>query len=155
MVWGRFGGHCFYCGCPLPPLADWHVDHGVPLDQGGTDSVFNLYPACPPCNLGKHARTVEQFRTDLGAPHFFGEIHQVVEAAAKFGTTYDHDGQQLAVDWQSGFYLWMIAHGHEACHSVSCRCGPEGESLAHPDHSHIVDPRPVPPSATVPDVGHA
>ena len=73
-----FGGHCAYCGGPLGEK--WHADHIEPVDreikwitgQGPVqtgkmhkperDTVGNMNPACPPCNLDKHAMSLEGWR---------------------------------------------------------------------------------------------
>ena len=49
----RDGAICRYCGEHAP---DGHVDHVVPLSQGGTDGPDNLAWTCPACNLAKGAR---------------------------------------------------------------------------------------------------
>lgn len=51
-VFKRDGFRCVYCGntptqCPL------HVDHVVPVADGGTNKTSNLVTACDKCNLGK------------------------------------------------------------------------------------------------------
>jgi 5-methylcytosine-specific restriction endonuclease McrA len=42
-------------GEPCGALAT-HVDHVIPLADGGTDDESNLRAACPPCNLSRGAR---------------------------------------------------------------------------------------------------
>ena len=49
-----YGTNCYLCDNPLPE--DWHVEHVIPLSKGGWDVPENLRPACPKCNLSKHAR---------------------------------------------------------------------------------------------------
>lgn len=74
----KFGGRCAYCGQPLGEK--WHADHieaverelkyvrGEGLVATGKlhrperDTLANLNPACPPCNLDKHAMTLEDWR---------------------------------------------------------------------------------------------
>lgn len=46
---------CQYCGA----YAD-HVDHVIPVVQGGTNDPDNLVAACGPCNMSKGGRTPEQ-----------------------------------------------------------------------------------------------
>lgn len=43
---------CRYCGLPsrVSPL---HIDHVIPVSQGGTNDRWNLTAACADCNLGK------------------------------------------------------------------------------------------------------
>jgi len=50
---------CVYCGTDEAPF---HVDHVFPVSQGGTDDLENLVCACAPCNLGKGALTLEEWR---------------------------------------------------------------------------------------------
>ncbi|WP_371077422.1 HNH endonuclease [Sinorhizobium sp. CB7] len=50
---------CGYCGSRLAPL---HVDHIIPLIQGGSNDPENLITACLICNTGKSGRTPEQWR---------------------------------------------------------------------------------------------
>jgi 5-methylcytosine-specific restriction endonuclease McrA len=47
---------CRYCGVPAE-----HIDHYVPLKQGGLHCRTNLVPACALCNLSKGARTPEEW----------------------------------------------------------------------------------------------
>lgn len=59
-------GLCAYCGsfCPFESRHGddgWHVDHIVPLSQGGPDQRSNVTLACASCNLKKSARTPAEF----------------------------------------------------------------------------------------------
>lgn len=40
--------HCHMCGEPCPP--DTHMDHLVPVSNGGVTVIGNLAPACVTCN---------------------------------------------------------------------------------------------------------
>jgi 5-methylcytosine-specific restriction endonuclease McrA len=51
-------GRCAYCHAPL---TDYHVDHIIPLARGGAHSWENLVLACPPCNLSKGDKLVEEW----------------------------------------------------------------------------------------------
>lgn len=46
------GGRCTTCGVPLT-LETMHVDHRVPLAEGGSNHPLNLQPLCTLCNTGK------------------------------------------------------------------------------------------------------
>jgi 5-methylcytosine-specific restriction endonuclease McrA len=52
-------GRCAYCMEPLTARA--HVDHIIPLIQGGSNDPSNLCLACPTCNQGKGGRTGPEF----------------------------------------------------------------------------------------------
>lgn len=51
-VFERDGYTCQYCGAKAPDVT-LHVDHIVPVSDGGTDDLSNLVTACEYCNLGK------------------------------------------------------------------------------------------------------
>lgn len=80
----KYGGLCAYCGCTLGDR--WHADHieaverklefvrdGHSMRMRATgevhrperDCIENLNPSCAPCNIDKHAMTLEQWRTKL------------------------------------------------------------------------------------------
>lgn len=48
---------CQYCGAH-PPATVLHVDHIVPVAEGGGNDESNLITACQGCNLGKGARVL-------------------------------------------------------------------------------------------------
>jgi 5-methylcytosine-specific restriction endonuclease McrA len=55
-------GLCAYCDTPL--FGTYHVDHILPICLGGTNEWNNLAIVCPPCNLSKHKRRIEDFIND-------------------------------------------------------------------------------------------
>jgi len=77
----KFGNRCAYCGAPLGER--WHADHiesvqrklehvrGKGFVQTGEmyrpehDHIGNLAPACAPCNIDKHAMSLEDWREKL------------------------------------------------------------------------------------------
>jgi len=78
LVRAKYDGCCAYCGCDLPER--WHVDHLKPVRRRThrrTDQremriparhrLDNCMPSCPPCNIDKHARSLEQWRDWLSA----------------------------------------------------------------------------------------
>lgn len=68
----KFGGRCAYCGCQLGEK--WHADHIEPIvrndwlkiprgpDWPERDTIENMNPACPPCNIDKHSLSLEHWR---------------------------------------------------------------------------------------------
>ena len=60
-MWNRSSGRCWYCGVDLNP-ALFHVDHVTARNNGGTNDMSNLVAACPPCNVTKKDRTIDEFR---------------------------------------------------------------------------------------------
>lgn len=91
----RFAGLCAYCGEPLG--VRWHADHFEPVRRewwkpgGGmerphNDTLANLLPACAPCNLDKHAMTLEDWRRKLqGAAGVLARNHATYRHAVRFG----------------------------------------------------------------------
>lgn len=53
-IFKRDGFVCQYCGAH-PPASVLHVDHIVPVAEGGGNDEDNLVTACDGCNLGKAA----------------------------------------------------------------------------------------------------
>lgn len=52
---------CVYCGRSAPEVV-LHVDHVLPVSEGGTNDVGNLVTACADCNLGKGASIIDTGR---------------------------------------------------------------------------------------------
>ena len=53
-----YGRPCFYCGS----TAQITVDHVLPIARGGRHSIGNLIPACKPCNMSKHKKTIMEWK---------------------------------------------------------------------------------------------
>jgi len=68
----KFAGRCAYCGGVLGDK--WHADHIEPVirndwlksprgqDYPERDTLENMNPACPPCNIDKHSLSLESWR---------------------------------------------------------------------------------------------
>jgi hypothetical protein len=61
-VWDMTRGRCWYCGFPVNPFRNFHIDHVVPLSRGGSNEIDNLAPACQECNLYKASMLVDEWR---------------------------------------------------------------------------------------------
>ena len=53
-VFKRDSFTCQYCGAH-PPHVILHIDHIIPVVEGGGNEIENLVTACESCNLGKSA----------------------------------------------------------------------------------------------------
>jgi len=87
-IYDKSGGLCWYCGCELKK--GWHQDHLEPIIRESVivkdlsdspyshkyvnngkslnphlDTVSNLVPSCPPCNLFKATFSIEGFRAEI------------------------------------------------------------------------------------------
>lgn len=54
-VFKRDSFKCQYCGASAPDVV-LHIDHIIPVKEGGTNDISNLITSCSNCNLGKGAR---------------------------------------------------------------------------------------------------
>jgi hypothetical protein len=97
----KFGGVCAYCGQPLGDR--WHADHFEPVERkltmrGGrlvstgelyrpeNDRLDNFMPACAPCNLSKHAMSLEGWRGWLaGHLKSLNEYHPIYRLVKAYG----------------------------------------------------------------------
>ena len=55
---------CQYCG--RKPNCDdvvLHIDHIIPIKQGGSDEMSNLVTSCSSCNLGKGVKIINNIKT--------------------------------------------------------------------------------------------
>lgn len=59
VILARDNYQCQYCDCPLTPTTA-HLDHVLPVCQGGTSRQDNLVAACQKCQLAKDNLTVYQ-----------------------------------------------------------------------------------------------
>jgi hypothetical protein len=57
-VFNRDHFRCRYCGRGRDEGAVLHVDHVIPVAQGGRTEIGNLVTACAACNLGKSAKGI-------------------------------------------------------------------------------------------------
>lgn len=98
----KFGGVCAYCGKELP--ARWHVDHkdAVVRDHFGinkgkmmypeNDTINNLMPSCPPCNISKHSLSIEAWRKWLaGHMRSLNEHHSIYRLMLAYGCVIETD----------------------------------------------------------------
>ncbi len=51
-------GLCAYC---RGKLESYHVEHVIPLSRGGDNSLANIVLACPPCNLSKSNKLLQEW----------------------------------------------------------------------------------------------
>lgn len=55
---------CQYCGSH-PPSVILHVDHIIPVKEGGDNNIDNLITSCSSCNLGKSANSLTNIPVSL------------------------------------------------------------------------------------------
>ena len=65
---------CHYCGAAAPNV-ELHIDHIIPVKDGGKNTFANMVAACVSCNLGKGAVNIdtETARVNLDIARSIGE----------------------------------------------------------------------------------
>jgi len=63
-VLDKTGGYCAYCGKRIFDYS-FHIDHIIPVCQGGSNELENLIPACIRCNLRKGMYDPDEFKVFL------------------------------------------------------------------------------------------
>lgn len=54
------GGKCKHCGKRIPSGMDWHIDHEIPIADGGTNDDVNLQVLCYQCHSLKTKEDVAE-----------------------------------------------------------------------------------------------
>jgi len=89
-VFSRDKFTCQYCG-KTPPEVTLHVDHIIPVKEGGGNEPENLRTACDECNLGKGAKLLsEQGCNDLDALSRAQEVCEAIKMAKEFSVAREH-----------------------------------------------------------------
>lgn len=98
----KYDGRCGYCGCALDKMQADHIEpvtrlvndpYGKPLPphqrrliHPERNTVANMMPACPPCNLHKGGYRLEEWRQVLSrAPEIVAREKSIFRAAVRFG----------------------------------------------------------------------
>jgi hypothetical protein len=88
-IFARDNFTCVYCGMQ-PPLIVLHLEHVIPIVEGGTDDESNLRAACADCNLGKGPKKIEDtFPTEHDRLARAQELGEAREAAEKLNELMD------------------------------------------------------------------
>lgn len=59
-LYKAYGGVCQYCSEII--VGAFHIDHILPVAKGGNNDIANLTLACPPCNLSKGSKTLDEWK---------------------------------------------------------------------------------------------
>lgn len=73
-IYDRTDGYCHLCCKKLSFInyanygakGAWEVEHSIPLSQGGTNHLNNLYAACISCNRSKAVQSSRKARSQYG-----------------------------------------------------------------------------------------
>lgn len=98
IVYDKFDGRCAYCGCELN--GKFHIDHIEPIRRNSdgsclnpqNESLSNMNPSCPSCNIMKHNQSIEQFRVMI--KNFVTNLNKYnnqYKLAKKYGLVTEND----------------------------------------------------------------
>ena len=73
---------CQICGATVKDGVKLHVDHIIPVSEGGKTVMSNLQTLCDRCNLGKSNKTNEDFKDNMICPLCGGKL---VKRKSKYG----------------------------------------------------------------------
>lgn len=105
-VFKRDRFQCQYCG-QMPPAVVLHVDHIVPVAEGGGNEEPNLLTACEACNLGKGAVPLERIPDSAAAQA--KRLTERREQLAAFNAILmeEREEERELLDHLSGYWLEM------------------------------------------------
>lgn len=66
-------GDCYLCGKPIL-TDDWHADHEIARELGGSDGIANLKPAHPECHREKSKMDVKLIAKSNRIRRKFGPV---------------------------------------------------------------------------------
>jgi len=150
-IFKRDGFRCVYCG-NSPVETPLHVDHVLPVAEGGTNDPANLVTACQSCNGGKAAVPLEakalpprataeemgdhaeQIREYLAAQRLLDEARKAVVDSIHFYWEERIGGMNVKMYDRLGRISqeWPIETIHEAIEITAGRLGTPGQEY-NPD----------------------
>jgi hypothetical protein len=107
-VFKRDSFTCQYCGS-VPPLVILHVDHIVPVVEGGENEIDNLTTACSSCNLGKGARSLSAIPESLSDKA--GRIQEQEDQLKGYADVMDAKKERQNADAWRVANIFCSAHG--------------------------------------------
>ncbi len=106
LVWSKYGGRCFYCGCVLE-VDEIEIDHAYPKSKGGPDHFDNFVAACGPCNRRKRTTPINKFVTKAKLDEFMQIREQFIQTRRKLASTRNKKDDNLPA---LPFQKWVNGH---------------------------------------------
>lgn len=111
-VFKRDDFQCRYCGARAPEVL-LHVDHVLPVVEGGTNSLDNLVAACDQCNLGKGAKNLGEKSAPV-AQDAASTLGQRTEQLAEYRTAMaEWTAQRSGFEREVAIAVYEAIWGHE------------------------------------------
>ena len=106
-VFSKTNGRCSYCGAKAT-----EIDHIVPRAKGGSNSTFNLTPACRSCNEKKSNLTLKEFGKLVGKDFSKLEPKKLPKDEAIVQSARNYMFQEIAkiIPNTTGYGAWMTKY---------------------------------------------
>lgn len=116
-IFKRDSFRCQYCG-DTPPNALLHVDHIVPVKNGGQNDPDNLITSCQRCNLGKGACGLDAIPQSLSEKA--AEVKEREAQIAEYNKILMASRDRIASDtWQvANEFLRIVGATHGSIHKM-------------------------------------
>lgn len=116
-VFKRDGFTCQYCGRHRDEDGvKLHIDHVIPVKEGGGDEIENLVTACQDCNLGKAAKLLDDRAPVTPIEQ---RVHALVERRRRL-EEYVAEKAKLDADVNRAWDYWFDVWGAETLPKYHC-----------------------------------
>ena len=109
-IFSKTNGKCSYCGAEAE-----EVDHIVPRSKGGTNSTFNLTPACKSCNKLKSKLSLKEFGKIMNKDYSHLEPKKLPKDASIVQSARNYMFQEVTkiVPNTKGYEAWLTKYNRD------------------------------------------
>lgn len=109
-IFSKTNGKCVYCGAEAE-----EIDHIVPRSKGGTNSTFNLTPACKSCNKLKSKLSLKEFGKIMNKDYSHLEPKKLPKDASIVQSARNYMFQEVTkiVPNTKGYEAWLTKYNRD------------------------------------------
>ena len=109
-IFSKTNGRCSYCGAEAE-----EIDHIVPRSKGGTNSTFNLTPACKSCNKLKSKLSLKEFGKIMNKDYSHLEPKKLPKDASIVQSARNYMFQEVTkiVPNTKGYEAWLTKYNRD------------------------------------------
>ena len=109
-IFSKTNGKCSYCGAEAE-----EIDHIVPRSKGGTNSTFNLTPACKSCNKLKSKLSLKEFGKIMNKDYSHLEPKKLPKDASIVQSARNYMFQEVTkiVPNTKGYEAWLTKYNRD------------------------------------------
>lgn len=109
-IFSNTNGKCSYCGAEAE-----EIDHIVPRSKGGTNSTFNLTPACKSCNKLKSKLSLKEFGKIMNKDYSHLEPKKLPKDASIVQSARNYMFQEVTkiVPNTKGYEAWLTKYNRD------------------------------------------